>query len=512
LEIKEVRKSEEDGGHKHPPFYASWKKILLTTHHTDIAMMYIVLSFFFFILAGVAALYIRYGLTRENTVGASAFSSLFTVHGLSMIFLWILPIWVGFGNYLVPKYIGAKDLYYPKLNAIGFWLLIPAGALIWLGMPNTGWTAYAPLTILGPDAGIGVDMLILGLHLIGTSSIIGAFNFIVTIFKMRKPGITFRNMPLFVWANLTTSFLVALATPVLAMALTLLLLDRNFGTGFFNPNLGGDPILWQHLFWFYSHPAVYIMVLPAMGAISMILPSLSRRKIFGYTSIAVSTALIGILGFGVWTHHMFTTNLSLTAKLPFMFMTLVIAIPSGVKVFNWLATLYGGRIKMNTPMLFSLSFILAFIIQGVEGVFLGTIPIDFLLQDTYFVVSHLHFVLFGAATQGVFAAMYYYFPYMTGRKYSEGLGLAHFVITTVGLYMLYTSFLVLGMQGMPRRVFTYLAEYVPMNIIATFGGILLGIGTLLFVYNMLKSWYNGKRVKNEEDPWGLAKYDLKEWA
>ena len=508
-EEKQTEQKQVHGEHDHPPFWLSLKNILFTTHHTDIGIMYLVFSFFFFYLAGATSLLVRYSLTTEGVIGGEAYSSLFTVHGVAMIFLFIIPAWAGFGNFLLPKFIGAIDMYFPKLNALGFWMLIPAAILILAGMPNVGWTGYTPLSV--NEAGYGVDLWIVGLHLLGTSSIIGALNFIVTTVKMRGPGVTYRNMPLFAWANLTTSFLQLLATPVLAMALTLLLIDRNFVTGFFRPELGGDPLLWQHLFWFYSHPAVYIMVLPAMGLISMIIPALARNKIFGYNSIAVSTALIGTLGFGVWAHHMWTTGLSVTARIPFMFMTMAIAVPSGVKVFNWLATLYKGKIKLNTPMLFSLSFVLSFIIQGVEGVFLAVIPLDYALADTYFVVSHLHFVLFGASAQAAFAAMYYYFPYITGRKYNETLGQAHFLITTVGLYSMYTAFMFLGLGGMPRRVFNYLPEFFTLNVISTVGGLIIGLGSLLFLYNMIKSWYDGPRVTNVDDPWELKKYNLKEW-
>ena len=508
MEIKEVKK-EATAQKEHKNFYSSWKTILTTTHHTDIGVMYLVFSLFFFFMGGFASLLVRYGLTRGGSIAPEAYSSLFTIHGVSMIFLFVIPAWAGFGNYLVPKYIGAKDMYFPKLNALGFWLLPPAGFLIWAGMPNVGWTAYAPLSVYA--AGWGMDMTILGLHLLGTSSIIGGLNFIVTIMKMRAPGVTYRNMPLMVWTQLTTSFLQVLATPVLAMALTLLLLDRNLGTGFFNPALGGDPIMWQHLFWFYSHPAVYIMVLPGMGLISQILPSMSRQRIFGYSSIAVSTALIGFLGFGVWAHHMWTTGLSITARVPFMFVTMAIAIPSGVKIFNWIATLYGGKIKLSTPMLFSLSFILSFIIQGVEGVFLANIPLDYQLQDTYYVVSHLHYVLFGVSAQAVFAGIYYYFPYMTGRKYNETLGQLHFALTTVGMYTLFTAMLFLGLAGAPRRYYQYLPEFFNLNVAASFGAILIAFGALVFLYNILSSWYRGPLVENQEDPWKLADYGLKEW-
>ena len=506
MQIKETIEKQE---HKEHHFYSSWKTILTTTHHTDIGIMYLVFSLFFFFMGGFASLLVRYGLTSGGSISPEAYSSLFTIHGVSMIFLFVIPAWAGFGNYLVPKYIGAKDMYFPKLNALGFWLLPPAGFLIWAGMPNVGWTAYAPLSVF--VEGWGMDMTILGLHLLGTSSIIGGLNFIVTIMTMRAPSVTYRNMPLMVWTQLTTSFLQVLATPVLAMALTLLLLDRNLGTGFFNPALGGDPVMWQHLFWFYSHPAVYIMVLPGMGLISQILPTMSRQKIFGYTSIAVSTALIGFLGFGVWAHHMWTSGLSISARVPFMFMTMAIAIPSGVKIFNWIATLYGGKIKLSTPMLFSLSFILSFIIQGVEGVFLANIPLDYQLHDTYFVVSHLHYVLFGVSAQAVFAGIYYYFPYMTGRKYNETLGQTHFLLTTVGMYTLFNAMLFLGLEGMPRRYYTYLPEFFTLNVAASFGAVLIAVGALVFGYNMLSSWYRGPPVENKDHPWKLSEYGMKEW-
>ena len=508
MEIEEVKK-EQAITKEHAPFYSSWKSVLFTTHHTDIGILYLTFAFFFFFLGGASSLIVRYALTSEGSVSPEAYAGAFTLHGVSMLFLFIIPAWAGFGNWLVPKYIGAKDMYFPKLNALGFWLLPPAGLLIYLGMPNVGWTMYAPLSVY--SAGWGMDLTILGLHLIGTSSIIGAINFIVTIMKMKAPSVTYRNMPLMVWTQFTTAFLQVLATPVLAMVLTLLLLDRNLGTGFFRPELGGDPLLWQHLFWFYSHPAVYIFVLPAMGLVSQILPSMSRQKIFGYSSIAVSTALIGFLGFGVWAHHMWVSGISLSARIPFMFMTMAIAVPSGVKIFNWIATMYGGKLRFSTPMLFCLSFILSFIFQGVSGVFLANISLDYNLHETYFVVSHLHYVLFGASAQAAFAGMYYFFPYMTGRKYNETLGMAHFLLTTVGLYTLFTAMLFVGLEGMVRRSYTVLPEYFTLNVAATFGAVLIAVGALIFGYNMLSSWYRGPPVANKEDPWTLSKYGLREW-
>jgi heme/copper-type cytochrome/quinol oxidase subunit 1 len=508
MEIEEVKK-EQAITKEHAPFYSSWKSVLFTTHHTDIGILYLTFAFFFFFLGGASSLIIRYALISEGAISPEAYAGAFTLHGVSMLFLFIIPAWAGFGNWLVPKYIGAKDMYFPKLNALGFWLLPPAGLLIYLGMPNVGWTMYAPLSVY--SAGWGMDLTILGLHLIGTSSIIGAINFIVTIMKMKAPSVTYRNMPLMVWTQFTTAFLQVLATPVLAMVLTLLLLDRNLGTGFFRPELGGDPLLWQHLFWFYSHPAVYIFVLPAMGLVSQILPSMSRQKIFGYSSIAVSTALIGFLGFGVWAHHMWVSGISLSARIPFMFMTMAIAVPSGVKIFNWIATMYGGKLRFSTPMLFCLSFILSFIFQGVSGVFLANISLDYNLHETYFVVSHLHYVLFGASAQAAFAGMYYFFPYMTGRKYNETLGMAHFLLTTVGLYTLFTAMLFVGLEGMVRRSYTVLPEYFTLNVAATFGAVLIAVGALIFGYNMLSSWYRGPPVANKEDPWTLSKYGLREW-
>lgn len=486
----------------------SLKRILTTTHHTDIGILYLTFTLFNFFLAGVAALLVRAELAApgRTIMGPAIYNKLFTVHGTIMIFLWIIPAFVGFGNWLIPKYIGAHDMYYPKLNALGFWLLVAGSTLIWFGMPNVGWTAYAPLSISEPE--VGVDMMILGLHTVGTSSIIGALNFIVTIAKLRKPAITYRNMPLFVWSVLTTSFLVAFGTPVLASALTMLLLDRNLGTTFFLGH-GGDPLLWQHLFWFYSHPAVYIMILPGFGLLSEIIPRLARKTIYGYTSMAFSLAAIGFLGFTVWAHHMFTTGMSIEAKLPFMLMTLVIAVPSGIKVFNWIATLYGGRLKLNTAMWFALSAVATFIIAGITGVYTASIPVDFLLQDTYWVVAHLHFMLFGVSTQAVYAAFYYYFPYMTGKMMSERLGKVHLLLTVVGLWLLYGFQLILGEKGMRRRIYDYPADLMPLNLLATIGGFIVAAGAFVFLVNLMRSWIRGKDAS--PDPWDLAKYGLREF-
>ncbi len=488
---------------RHTPWYKSLRRILTTTHHTEIGMLYFAFSYIFLIVGGLFALWMRWELATPegNVVDANFYNSLFTVHGTLMIFFWATPVFFGFANYMVPKMIGAPDLYYPKLNALSFWLLPVAAALLLIGWPNISWTGYAPLTVIQPD--IGVDMWILSLHIVGTSSIIGSLNFIVTIWRLRRPGINFSNMPLFVWSIAVTAFIIILAVPVLAFGLTLLLLDRNFGTQFYIPEGGGDPILWQHLFWFFGHPEVYILVLPAMGIISEILPRLVKRPIYGYKAIAYSTVLIGVLGFGVWAHHMFTTGMSIKALAPFMLMTMAVAIPSGIKVINWEATLYGGKIRFNTPTLFTLSFIGTFIVGGITGVFHAGIPVDFHLQDTYFVVGHFHLILFGAISQAAFAATYYYFPHFTKRMYSETLGKVHFISANVGQYLLYIPMLALGLLGMPRRYYEYLPEFQGLHALATFGAILIGVGTIIFLLNLLISWKKGPAAS--PDPWDAAK-------
>jgi len=484
------------------PWYKSVYKILTTTHHTHIGMLYIAASFVFLLVGGFLALMMRWELASPdvNFINPEAYGSFFTVHGTLMIFFWATPIFFGLANYLLPKMIGAPDMYYPKLNALSFWLIPVSAALLLLGWPAIGWTGYAPLSVIDPS--IGVDMWILSLHIIGTSSIIGSLNFIITTWRLRNPRITWRNLPLFVWSILVTAFIVIIAVPVLAFGLTLLLLDRNFGTNFYiTPD--GDPILWQHLFWFFGHPEVYILVLPAFGLLSEILPRLVKRPIYGYRMITYSTIMIGVLSFGVWAHHMFTTGLSIRALAPFMLITMTIAIPTGLKVINWEATLVGARIRYNTATLFCLSAVASMIVGGITGVFHAGIPLDWHIHDTYWVVGHFHLVLFGVISQVGFAAMYYYFPIFTKRMYSETLGKVHFAATNIGQYLLYGSMLALGLMGMPRRYLGYLPEYQPLNILATYGALVIGIGTIIFILNLLISWKIGPRVG--EDPWEAEK-------
>ena len=497
-----------------PPEYGSvrafLKRWLTTTDHKEIGILYIVTSFSFFVLGGVMALVMRTNLAYPGStiVDLGTYNRLFSTHGTAMIFLFIIPVLTGFSNYFVPLLIGAKDMAYPRINALGYWMIPPAGALILIGNAPVGWTGYVPLSI---QESASVNFWLVGLIMIGTSSIVGSVNFLVTIFKLRAPGVTFKNLSLFVWSVLTTQFMVLMATPVLAAALTMVLADRLLHTCFFSTlaacsgAAAGDPILYQHLFWFYSHPAVYIMILPSMGMISEVIPVMSRKPIFGYKAIAYSTVAIGLLGFTVWVHHMFTTGIDIWVRVPFMIATVTIAVPSGVKVFNWLATMWGGKILLKTPMLFAIGFLSMFVIGGISGGFQASIPVDYQLQDTYFVVAHLHYVLFGGSVLGLFAGTYFWYPRMTGRMYNETWGKIHFVLTLVGLNLVFFTMHFLGLMGMPRRYADYsvLLPFqpllLPLNQLATVGAFILAFGQLPFFYNMIKSRWVGPVVT--DDPW-----------
>src|SRR6267378_2925025 len=473
---------------------------LTTTNHHEIGILYLANSLLFFLIGGVLALLMRTELAYpgRTIVDASTYMELFTMHGTTMIFLVAIPILAGFGNLMVPPLIGAKDMAFPRINALSFWLIPVAGVIMWIGAANTGWTGYTPLSVY--DKSSGVDMWIVGLQLLGISSTAGAINFLVTIFRHRAPGITFNNLSLFVWSILVTQGLVLLATPVLAGGLFILLLDRHGITAFLSPAVGGDPIMWQHLFWFYSHPAVYIMILPAMGIISEVIPRMSHKPIFGYKAIALSTVAIGFLSFGVWVHHMFTTGISISARLPFMVITLAIAVPSGIKIFNWIATMWGGAIELKAPMLFAIGFVTMFVIGGINGVFQAPIPLDYPLQDTYWVVAHLHYVLFGGTILGVFAGFYFWFPRMSRRMYSERLARYHFAFTLVGMNLVFFTMHFLGLEGMPRRVFDYNPALWSLNWFATLGAFVLGAGQLFFIANVIWTFLRGP--VSDPDPWG----------
>jgi cytochrome c oxidase subunit I len=488
---------------RHP--IAVW---LTTTDHKKIGIMYLVNSYLWFGVAGLLAVFVRAELAQPGTqfFGEERYNQLFTMHGTTMIFLFIIPILAGFGNYIVPLQIGALDMAFPRVNALSFWMLPLSGLLLYssylLGGPaDAGWTQYAPLSegIGAQGNSVGIDLWIIALLLVGTSSILGAVNFITTIFNMRAPGMTMFRMPLFTWTVLVTSLLVLLATPVFASALVMLLLDRNLGGSFFNPANGGIAVLWQNVFWFYSHPAVYVMVLPGMGIISDVLPVFSRKPLFGYKAFVFATAGIGALGFSVWAHHMFVTGQVL---LPFFsIMTFLIAVPTGVKFFNWIATLVKGQITFSTAMLFAIGFLTMFLIGGIDGVFLASPPVDFALTETYWVVAHIHYVLFGGSVFAVYAGFYYWFPKFTGKKLKEGLGKLHFWLQFIGFNLTFFSMHILGLLGMPRRVQDYAAlpDWVGLNQLQTAGALLIALSTAPFLANVVMTIR--RKDRDPEDPW-----------
>jgi cytochrome c oxidase subunit 1 len=488
---------------RHP--IAVW---LTTTDHKKIGIMYLVNSYFWFGVAGLLAVFVRAELAQPGTqfFGEERYNQLFTMHGTTMIFLFVIPILAGFGNYIVPLQIGALDMAFPRVNALSFWMLPLAGITLYssylLGGPaDAGWTQYAPLSegVGAQGNSIGIDLWIVALLLVGTASILGAVNFITTIFNMRAPGMTMFRMPLFTWTILVTSLLVLLATPVFASALVMLLLDRNLGGSFFNPANGGIAVLWQNVFWFYSHPAVYVMVLPGMGIISDVLPVFSRKPLFGYKAFVFATAGIGALGFSVWAHHMFVTGQVL---LPFFsIMTFLIAVPTGVKFFNWIATLVKGEITLSTAMLFAIGFLTMFLIGGIDGVFLASPPVDFALTETYWVVSHIHYVLFGGSVFAVYAGFYYWFPKFSGRKLNEGLGKLHFWLQFIGFNLTFFSMHILGLLGMPRRIQDYpaLPDWVGLNQLQTVGALIIALSTAPFLANVVMTLR--RKDRDPEDPW-----------
>jgi cytochrome c oxidase subunit 1 len=436
------------------------------------------------------------------------------MHATLMIFVFVIPMLAGLGNYAVPLMIGAPDMAFPRINALSLWML-PAGGLLLIssfftgGSAAAGWTSYPPLSAEGPlnSPGAGQDLWIVALVLIGTSSILGGINFLVTIFKMRAPGMTLFRMPIMVWTILVTSVLVVMATPVITSALVMLFIDRNYGGHFFDPFQGGSAVLYQNIFWFYSHPAVYVMVLPAMGVISEVLPVFSRKPLFGYKAFIFATAGIGALGFSVWAHHMFTTG---AVFLPFFsLITFLIAVPTGVKMFNWVFTMFRGQLTFSTPLIYALGFLTMFLIGGINGAFSASVPVDFALHDTYWVVAHIHYVLFGGSVFGVFAGLFYWFPKMTGRMLNEGLGKLQFVLMFIGFNLTFFPMHMLGLAGMPRRIADYAvnAGWNDWNLAATIGGFLVGASILPFLWNVFISVRNGAVAG--DDPWEA---NTLEWA
>lgn len=477
---------------------------LTTVDHKKLGILYLYFTLFFFAVGGILALLVRSQLAVANNdfVSHDAYNQIFTMHASAMLFLFIIPVWAGFGNYIVPLQIGAADMAFPRINALSFWLLPPAGLLMFAGFlvdggaAQAGWTAYSPLA---RTLGTGMDLWIIAVVLLGISSTIGAANFLVTMFRMRAPGMTMFRMPIFCWTVLVTAILQLLATPVLASALSMLYIDRNFGGGFFDPNEGGNAVLWQNVFWFYSHPAVYIMILPGMGIVSEILPVFARKPLFGYKAFVFATAGIGALGFSVWAHHMFTTGAVL--KPYFGFMTFMIGVPTGVKIFNWLATLYKGSISFSVPMLFGLGFVSMFLIGGINGTFSAAVPVDFALHDTYFVVAHIHYVLFGGSVFAVFGGLYYWFPKIWGRQLNERLGQIHFALMFIGFNLAFFPMHLLGLDGMPRRIAEYndVRHWQLLNSLSTTGAFIIALSMIPFLIAVTKAFMGPKDQPN--DPW-----------
>src|SRR5579862_77927 len=502
------------------PYRADWRngKVagwLTTVDHKRIGILYIWTSLVFFAAGGILALAMRVQLATpdEHVLTKSSYNEVLTIHGTTMIFLVIVPILAGFGNYLVPLMIGARDMAFPRLNALSYWLFLFGGLVIYLsffassGAAQAGWTSYAPLSTLH-SPGSGQDLWILGLHILSIGSLVGAINLVVTIHNMRAPGMSWMRIPLFVWAMDTYAWLLVIILPTLSAGLTLMLLDRQAGTHFFDPAHGGSPLLYQHVFWFFGHPEVYVMILPAMGMVSEILPVFSRKPIFGYKAVAISTVGIAFYSLLVWAHHMFTVGLPIGLDIFFMLSSMIIAIPTGVKIFNWLATIWRGNISFDTPMLWALGFIGVFTIGGLSGIFLAAFPIDWQVTDTYFVVAHLHYVLFGGSVFGIFAGLYYWWPKMFGRILDERLGKLHFWTVFIGFNLTFFPQHMLGLLGMPRRVYTYHQHglWEAYNMISSIGSYIMAAGMLVFVWNVVRTARVGRRAGN--DPW-LA--DTLEW-
>jgi cytochrome c oxidase subunit I len=492
---------------------ASW---VTTVDHKRIGILYIVTSLVFFAAGGIMALLIRAQLAapNEHFITRNAYDQLFTIHGTTMIFLFIVPFWAGVANYLVPLMIGARDMAFPRLNALSYWLYLFGGLVMFLsffaagGAARAGWYSYPPLSEKFYSPGHGQDLWILSLHLVAVSGLLGAINFLCTIHNMRAPGMSWMRIPLFTWSIEIYSWLLIFVLPVIGVGLTFLLLDRTVGTHFYEPAQGGSAVLYQHLFWFFGHPEVYIIILPGFGVISEVLPVFSRKPVFGYKAIAFSTVAIGFYSMLVWAHHMFSVGLPTFLNIFFMLSSMVIAVPTGVKIFNWLATTWRGNLIFDTAMLWALGFLAIFTIGGLSGIFLAAFPVDWQVTDTYFVVAHMHYVLFGGAVFAAFAGLYYWWPKLFGRVLDEGLGKAHFWLVFIGFNLTFFPQHLLGLLGMPRRIFTYFHHglFEAYNLLSTIGSGIMTIGLLLFLVNVVKTTRAGARAGN--DPW-LA--DTLEW-
>ena len=490
-----------DHEHDHGP-PSGLSRWLLTTNHKDIGTLYLLFSLLMFFIGGTMALVIRAELFEPGLqiVNPQFFNQMTTMHALVMIFGAVMPAFVGLANWLIPMMIGAPDMALPRMNNWSFWIM-PFAFMLLLstlfmsgGGPAGGWTLYPPLVLQTGDA---FPFVILAVHMMGASSIMGAINIIATILNLRAPGMTLMKMPLFVWTWLITAYLLIAVMPVLAGTVTMLLTDKFFGTSFFNAAGGGDPVMFQHIFWFFGHPEVYIMILPAFGVISMIIPTFARKPLFGYASMVYATASIAFLSFIVWAHHMFTVGMPLAGELFFMYATMLIAVPTGVKVFNWVSTMWRGSMTFETPMLFAIAFVILFTIGGFSGLMLAIAPADFQYQDTYFVVAHFHYVLVPGAVFSIIAAAYYWLPKWTGHMYDEKLGQWHFWLSVIGINVLFFPQHFLGLAGMPRRIPDYALQFTEFNMISTVGAFVFGLSQLLFAYNVIKTIRGGAKATDQ---------------
>lgn len=488
----------------------NWRRYFsFSTDHKVIGIQYLVTSFIFFLVGGILAMVMRGELMtpESDLVDRTIYNGMFTMHGTVMLFLWTFPSLVGLANYLVPIMIGARDMAFPRLNAAAFWMVPVVGILMMAsffapgGPAQAGWWSYPPVSIQNPTGSIitGQVIWILAVAISGVSSIMGAVNFVTTIVRMRSPGMTFFRMPAFVWTVFAAQIIQLFGLPALTAGAVMLLFDITVGTGFFNPANGGNPVLFQHFFWFYSHPAVYVIILPIFGIFSEIFPVYSRKPLFGYKVVVISSMIIAGVSGLVWVHHMYASGTPPWMRMVFMLSTMCVSVPTGIKVFAWVATIWGGKIRLNTPMLFALGGLVMFVFAGITGIMLSSVPVDIHVNNTYFVVGHFHYVLYGTVTMGMYAAIYHWFPKMTGKMYYEGLGQLHFWLSFIGTNLNFLPMHPLGLQGMLRRVSSYAPEYEFWNVLASLGAFLLGMSTLPFILNMVSSWIKGKQAP--ANPW-----------